>query len=333
MKELLFNIQLFAELNTNTTTQTGSGKDLSAENKTYYDKMLIKLAAPNLIHNQFGQKRNIPKNNGKTIEFRKFTPLGKATTPLTEGVTPNGQSLDVTALTATVHQYGGYVTISDNLELTALDPMVQETIGLISDQAAQTIDTVERDILVTGTNVQYADGSVEGRSALTSSHKMTVDVLKRAVRTLKKLNTPKIDGYYVAIMHPSVAYDLMADPEWIDAQKHTPGNVEKLFKGEIGEIAGVKVVESTEAKIWASAGSGGASVYATLVLGKDAYGVTDIEGGGLQTIIKAKGSAGTADPLDQRSTVGWKANHTAEILVQEYMVRVETASSFNDEAN
>jgi N4-gp56 family major capsid protein len=134
-------------------------------------------------------------------------------------------------------------------------------------------------------------------------------------------------------MHPSVAYDLMADPEWIDAQKHTPGNVEKLFKGEIGEIAGVKVVESTEAKIWANAGSGGASVYATLVLGKDAYGVTDIEGGGLQTIIKAKGSAGTADPLDQRSTVGWKANHTAEILVQEYMVRVETASSFNDEAN
>ena len=329
MKEL-FNIQLFAELNTNVTTQTGSGKDLSAENKTYYDKMLIKLAAPNLIHNQFGQKRNIPKNNGKTIEFRKFTPLGKATTPLTEGVTPNGQSLDVTALTATVHQYGGYVTISDNLELTALDPVVQETIGLISDQAAQTIDTVERDILVCGTNVQYADGSVEGRSALTSSHKMTVDVLKRAVRTLKKLNTPKINGYYIAIMHPSVAYDLMSDPEWIDAQKYTSANVSKIYYGEIGEIAGVKVIESTEAKIWKA---GDMSVYATLIFGQDAYGITDIESGGLQTIIKAKGSAGTADPLDQRSTVGWKANHTAEILVQEYMVRVETASSFNDEAN
>ena len=159
---------------------------------------------------------------------------------------------------------------------------------------------------------------------------MTVDMLKRAVRTLKSQNAPKIDGYYVAIVHPSVAYDIMADPEWSEANKYTAGNVNKLFKGEIGEIAGVKIVESTEAKIWKQ---GDLSIYGTLVIGKDAYGVTDIEGGGLETIIKPLGSAGTGDPLDQRSTVGWKANHTAEILVNEYMVRIETASSFNDDAN
>jgi N4-gp56 family major capsid protein len=159
---------------------------------------------------------------------------------------------------------------------------------------------------------------------------MTVDYLKRAVRTLKAHNAPKIDGYYIAIMHPSVAYDLMSDPEWVDAQKYTAGNVNKLYKGEIGEIAGVKVIESTEAKIWKE---GDTSIYGTLVIGKDAYGVTEVEGGGLQSIVKPLGSAGTADPLDQRSTVGWKATHTAEILVQEYMVRIETASSFTDEAN
>ncbi|MBQ2942627.1 MAG: N4-gp56 family major capsid protein [Clostridia bacterium] len=312
-------------LNTNTMSA-----NLKAEDKTFYDRTLIHMAKPNLIHGQFGQKRDIPKNGGSSIEFRKFTPLGKATTPLTEGVTPDGQNLDVSTITATVHQYGGYVTISDNLDVTGVDPMITETLGLISDQAAQTIDTVERDILVGGTNVQYADGSVEARESLTAEHKMTVDVLKRAVRTLKMNNTPKISGYYIAIMHPSVAYDLMADPDWIDAQKYTSANVNKIYFGEIGEIAGVKVIESTEAKIWKE---GDLSVYGTLIFGKDAYGITDIEGGGLTTIVKALGSAGTGDPLNQRSTVGWKAYHTAEILVEPYMVRVETASSFNDDEN
>lgn len=330
MKEL-FNLQLFAEnLNVNTTTQTGSGKDLSVENKTFYDKDLIRLVGPNLIHGQFGQKRNVPKNGGKTIEFRKFSPLGKATTPLTEGVTPEGQSLDVSKIEATVKQYGGYVAISDTLDMTAIDPVVTETVALISEQAAKTLDTIERDILCAGTNVQYADGSVESRASLTSSHKLTVDMLKRAVRTLKSQNAARIDGYYVAIVHPSVAYDLMSDPDWTDAQKYTAGNVTKLFKGEIGEIAGVKVVESTEAKVWKQ---GDLSVYGTLVIGKDAYGVTDIEGGGLETIIKPLGSGGTSDPLNQRSTVGWKSFHTAEILVNEYMVRIETASTFSDNAN
>ena len=300
------------------------------ENKTFYDKTLIRLVGPNLIHAQFGQKRNIPKNGGKQIEFRKFSPLGKATTPLTEGVTPEGQSLDVSKVEATVKQYGGYVAITDTLDMTSIDPVVTETISLISDQAAKTLDTIERDILCAGTNVQYADGSIEARSALTSNHKMTVDMLKRAVRTLKSQNAARIDGYYVAIVHPSVAYDLMADPDWADAQKHTAGNVNKLFKGEIGEIAGVKVVESTEAKVWKQ---GDLSVYGTLVIGKDAYGVTDIEGGGLETIVKPLGSGGTSDPLNQRSTVGWKSFHTAEILVNEYMVRIETASTFSDNAN
>ena len=323
----LYNLQLFAgELNTNTTGSEG----VAVEDKTFYDKALVRLAGPNLIHGQFGQKRNIPKNGGKTIEFRKFSPLGKVTTPLTEGITPDGQNLDVKAITATVKQYGGYVTIADALDLTAVDPVVTETLGLISDQAGRTLDTLERDILVTGTNVQYADGSVDGRAELTSTNKMTVDILKRAVRTLKLNNTPKINGYYIAIMHPTVAYDLMSDPDWIEAQKHTSGNVNKIYYGEVGEIAGVKVIESTEAKIWKE---GDKSIYGTLVFGKDAYGITDIEGGGLKTIVKALGSGGTADPLDQRSTIGWKAFHTAEILVQEYMVRIETASSFNDDAN
>ena len=108
------------------------------------------------------------------------------------------------------------------------------------------------------------------------------------------------------------------DPEWIDAHKYT--NPTNLYEGEIGEIAGVRFVQTTEAKIYEN------GVFGSLFFGENAYGVTEITGGGLQTIVKQKGSAGTGDPLDQRSSVGWKAIKTAEILVQPYLVRVESCS-------
>lgn len=111
----------------------------------------------------------------------------------------------------------------------------------------------------------------------------------------------------------------MRDPEWIDAHKYA--QPENLYEGEIGEIAGVRFVQTTEAKIY----SGG--VFGTLVMGDGAYGVTEVTGGGLQTIVKQKGSAGTADPLDQRSSVGWKAIKTAELLIPQYIVRVESKSA------
>ena len=140
-----------------------------------------------------------------------------------------------------------------------------------------------------------------------------------------------IDGYYVAIIHPDVAYDLTEDPEWKDWHKYT--TPEEKFEGEIGKIDKVRFVETTEAKIFAKAGSDSVDVYSTLVLGANAYGVTEVTGGGLEHIVKQLGSAGTADPLNQRASVGWKSTKTAERLVENYMVRIETASSFNSGAN
>ena len=122
-----------------------------------------------------------------------------------------------------------------------------------------------------------------------------------------------------------MAYDLQSDERWIDAHKYA--NPTNLYEGELGEIAGVRFVGTTEAKVY----EGG--VFATLFLGDGAYGVTEISGGGLQTIVKQKGSAGTADPLDQRSSVGWKAMKTAELLVDAYMVRIESGSTFNPTEN
>lgn len=323
MKELYLYLpvlNLFAG-NTNVTTDAG----LTEEMKTYYSDYLIDNAEPELVHNQFGQKHPIPKNGGKTIEFRKYSPLPKITTPLQEGVTPDGQKLNMSVITATVDQYGGYVELSDMLILTAIDNNLVIATELLGSQAGRTIDTLTRDVLAAGTQVQYAEGQVSARGAITAEHKLTVDAVRKAVRQLKRMNAKRINGSYVGIVHPDTAYDLMSDPKWVNVKTYS--DPEGIYEGEIGKIEGVRFVESTEAKVFEGAGASSADVYATLVLGANAYGVTDISGGGLQHIVKQLGSAGTADPLNQRATAGWKATHVAKILVDEYMVRVETGAT------
>ena len=321
---MMINLQVFAN-----QVQTTLLSGLSAENKTFYDMTLLDEAQAALVHDQFAQKRPIPMNGGKTIEFRKFASLPKATTPLTEGVTPDGKSLNVTAVTATVAQYGDYITQSDVLELTSIDNTIVEATKILGRQAGLTLDTVTRNVLQSGTNVTYCPKSsgdeVTSRAGLDATCQLTVKVVQHVVAKLKGQNAPTINGKYVAIIHPYVAYSLMRDPEWIDAHKYAqPDN---LFTGEIGEIAGVRFVETTEAKVY----EGG--VFGTLIMGTNAYGVTEITGGGLQTIIKQKGSAGTADPLDQRSSIGWKAIKTAELLIPNYLVRVESkVADFADTA-
>ena len=313
-------LQLFADL------QTTTSEGLSAEMQTFYDMTLIDEAGANLVHEQFGQKRPIPANGGKTIEFRKFASLPKAVEPLTEGVTPDGKSLSVTTVTATVKQYGDYITQTDMLELTALDNTILESAKLLGRQAGITLDTVVRNVLQSGTNVTYCpkvengvETEITSRDDLTENCQLTVDVVMQVVAKLRAQNAPTINGKYVAIIHPYVAYDLMRDPEWVGAHKYA--DPETLFEGEIGEIAGVRFVQTTEAKIY----NGG--IFGTLFLGADAYGITEITGGGLEVIVKQKGSAGTADPLSQRSSCGWKALRTAELLIPNYIVRVESYSN------
>lgn len=316
------NLQMFAQ-------QVTTTNDLTLEMKTFYEKMLLQTAEPNLVHHQFGEKYPIPKNGGRKIEFRKFDDLPKNLTKLTEGVTPDGKKMTVKNIEATVGQYGDYVTLTDVLELSAIDNVIVEATRKIGKQGGITMDTVIRDIVHAGTNVQYADGTVDSRENLAATNKMSVDCIRRAVRTLKNANTDaRDDGYFVAIIHPDVAYDLTSDPKWEAVKNYDP---EDWYKGEIGRIAGVRFVESTEApKFVNAAGSSSIDVYSTLIIGSGAYGVVEVEGGGMEILVKNKGSAGTADPLDQRSTVGWKATQTAVILNQDAMVRIETASTFND---
>ena len=291
----------------NSTTKTGgtysSAQDLSPEMKTFYDKNLIRLAEPELVHDQFGQKRPIPGGNGKVIEFRKFNALPSVPSDriLDEGITPNGQFYGVTAITAKIEQYGGYITLSDMLNLTAYDNNMQEVMKLLATQAGQVSDKITRDILAAGTNVSYA-GTAAARTDLTSSSVLTIEDIKKAVRKLKRVNAKTINGSYVAIVHPDVAYDLMQDSEWIDANQYAGSGA--IFNGEIGKMYGVRFVETTMAKIVKPSTL---PIYCTLVLAENAFGVTSINNGGIETIVKQLGSGGTADPLNQRSTVNKSA--------------------------
>lgn len=323
-KRLALNLQLFAA-NTQVTTQSS----LAYEMKTFYNKSLIDMAEPNLVHDQFGDKYPIPANGGKTIEFRKYSSLPKATRALDEGVTPDGTSLTVTHVEATVSQYGAYVTISDMLKMTAIDNNIVQALKLLGAQAGKTLDTIVRDVLAGGTFVQRVNNREE-RINLTSTDTLKPIDFFKAQAQLESMNAPKIDGSYVAIIHPLAAYDLMTCSEWLDVHKYA--DPQAIFNGEIGKLGNIRFVQSTEAKIWKDETCPeGLAVFGTIVLGANAYGVTDVEGGGLETIVKQLGEGD--DPLNQRATVGWKATKVAERLVEEYMVRIESCSSYSAKVN
>ena len=214
----------------------------------YYERALLENMKPEMVHNRDAQKRTLPEHNGKTVKFRRFTPFAAITEPLAEGVTPAGQTLTETAFTAMVKPYGGHVELTDEINFYLLDNMHQETAKLLADQAALSLDTISRNALNAGMNVQYAN-SKTSRGALSSTDKLTFAEIKTAVRNLKRKNVkPFADGFYHAIVHPDVVHDLTADTMWVDVAKYQ--DKVKTERYELGTIYKVKFFESTNAMVF-----------------------------------------------------------------------------------
>ena len=376
------------------------------------NRQLIKSAKAELIHHQFGQKAKLEKGKGKIVAWDKMSPLPLAKTPLTEGITPEGTSMNISRVTGIPKQYGAYIATTDQFDFFTPDPSpemlrINET---LANNAGETLDSLTADVLATGLNVYYAGGK-SARSELVEGDVATIDTIREIVRTLKVNKAKRIDGKYVAIVHPDIAHDLMSDEKWIHAQQYQARA--ELFEGEVGELYGVRFVESPLATVFRGEklgghdeltlaqldlenamvyinekltiqqansligrkvniggkiytidmadtttnsagetrtaiiftedvtdafmevdmkiypGEGAAAnkpVYSTLVLGADAYGVTDPKST-LENITKALGSAGSGDPLSQRATMGWKAYHLCKILTNMYMVRLESLAT------
>ncbi len=346
-----FNLQLFAEAGTVTNVTTGTVNAytgvantttaMSPTMKTFYDTELLENAREKLIFQQLGRKQSLPANHGKVVEWRKWNTLPEVD-KLKEGVIPEGKKLGMTSMTVPIDQYGMYVTVSDQLELHAVDDVILGATEEVGASAGKSFDKLVRAVLKTGTNVLYADvygtdgayvstpaTRTELVAASTKKAYFTPDMVNKAVTILKKANAPTYSGgKYVAVIHPSVTYDLRSHKDWVNVHQYSAPT--EIFNGEIGELHGVRFVEATLAPIIRS---GSTAVYQTMVFGKDAFGVVDPEGAGMETIIKDKREIG--GPLNQFSTIGTKFSMAAAILYPERFVIVESLSSYSaiDEEN
>lgn len=387
---------------------TNSTLNTTALNKDYYDRQLLEGAKTRFVFTKYGQKRTVPLNNGKHVEFRRWNlfDVDDNMCALEEGKTPEGQSLSQSSVEATLAQYGAYVEVSDMLEDTAYDKVLSDSAELLGEQIGTVMEWVTRDAISSGNNVQRVGGK-SSRSEIAATDTLTVNEVRKAVRTLKKAKARPftMDGrrpHYVCICSPDAVYDLQNDSLWQDVSKYS--NAESIYTGEIGRLFGVVFVESTEAKVIHQAvhtkvashtansaditlaeisdaaaaymGREGArinigdneytvksvdkannmitltaavttaiaadtvvyskeagalasdktaaDVHMTLIFGKDAYGVIDLENGAMESIVKPRGSAGADDPLNQRSTVGAKVTGFAAVILNDlWIVRIE----------
>ena len=307
----------YTNANTNMTTSAGIAPSL----QTYYNRTLLQSFEPELVHLQFGEVYPMPQNNGMVMNMRKIVPLEAKTTELLEGNPGDGTLLSETQVTVPLKQYGDYSNFSDLFDLANIDCNQTRKVELFANAGARSIDAVARDELATCTNVIYAGGKT-GRSALTSADKLSSVELRKAAKMLKKANAQRFNGYYVAIVGPETLYDLQDDENFSKVSQYCDS--ENIYTCEVGRLFGIRLVETSEAKIFEGAGASGADVASIIVLGKYAYGVTSWKGAKPRVIIKPSGSAGTADPLDQISSVGWKMDGFGVKLLQpEYAVRIE----------
>ena len=303
---------------------------MTPQMKTYYNTEALENARAQLRYAMFGKRQPLPANHGTTVEWRKrntFGDVGK----LTEGVIPVGKKFGYSAITADVYEYGDYTALTQRLKTHAVDNVMLDMTEELSAAGANTMDKLVRDTLMAGTAVIYApngENEVTSRGDITAACVLTPDLVAKARTELVKKNAPTIDGDYVCILHPSVAYSLRKASDWLDAHKYA--NPEAIYNGEIGKLHGVRFVETTNAKIWKTAKG---AVYGCLFLGKDAYGIIDPEAGGMRMIHKTEAEVG--GPLEQFGTVGVKFETGCKILYEDRMVRVECGSEYSavDEEN
>lgn len=315
----------------------------------YYDRNLLERAIPSLLYSLFGQNRPLPMNQGTRINFRRYGSLLAATTPLDESVTPVGKQLAVTDIFGLIDQYGDFVKLSDLLQMTVLDKIVLETQEILGEQAGDTIDQVHRAGLMAGTSVRFASDVADRGSIVNVITDADIDAVLRVlegnnskkIREIKvggaKISTYPIRQAYIGITHTDMRQDIEDLAGFISVEEYSSQG--DVLPQEIGATKNIRWLTTTNGMVWPDAGGLAAAtpplvsttgtdadVYGTLILGQNAYGVTSLGKKGIQSIIKQLGSSGSLDPLNQRSSVGWKSATVLSILNDDFMVRIESGA-------
>lgn len=321
---------------------------LSPRAIAFYSKTYIEALGPLLCYARHGLKENMKANSGKQINFAKYDRLAAATTPLSEGITPLGTNLIKRQVTADLAQYGDWTAVTDVVEIVSLDPEVTKTIEALGEQSGLTADTVLRNSLLAGTNEFYAN-SVVSRNLIAAA--ISATDIKKMVRALKAANvkpitamidpstgisTTPIAPSYIAIGHTDLEMDLrnLESSGFIPVEKYP--SQRKVFEGEVGSGWGVRFILTTNAPVLAGAGTTPGSgvkntgsltdVYQTIIFGQDAYAEVPLNKGSTGVILKLHSktdTSDTSDPLNQRSTAGWKTMYASLILDDDRLVRYE----------
>lgn len=305
---------------------------LAAELKPAYSRRLLSRFRQTNIFNKHGMKEGLPARSGKNLEKRRFESLPTSTTVLVEGSYAAEINGTWSSVTATISQYGQWAKITDVAEMQSFDRIVPEYVDNFRETMAEVLDTLTRDVIVGGTNVQYAS-TAGSRAQLGSGMYINLAELREATRTLKRANAKPVageGGRYVGYIHPDGMYDLQSDAELIDIYQFAAerGVSNPLFEGSFKDLPfGVRLYETTNAKIYPTAGLSSADVHALVLHGEEYFMVTDFDTMPPEVITKERGSAGTSDPLNQISTVGYKCSHGAAILNQNLGVRIEYVAS------
>jgi len=296
---------------------------LTGEMMTYLERTFLERSQQMNIHGEGAKEKVHTANSGKTVTFNRYSPLGVATTALTEATNPSETNISGATVSATVAEYGAFDKISSLLNATSIDRAAKEKTEVIAQNASETIDTLDRNELFTGATVQFA-GAKAALSLVAASDVLSVVEVRKAVRTLKKNNALVYgDGYFLAKVGPDTTYDLMGDSTWVNAHTYKDGS--ELYKGELGKLHRVRFLEcSSNQKSEAST----ATVYSNFFHGKEAFGRVTLDKGNFGLIIKESNKNDTSNPLNMFMTIGWKADgYAVKTLNSNWIVNVKTGAT------
>ena len=300
--------------------------------REYYDRLLLMTAYPGLIHNKFAQKRVLPKKSGDTIVFRRYSRLSTVPIALNDGITPPGASLSATDIKARVSFYGNFVTITNQVELTVEDQVLNESSRLLAQNMAQTLDEITRDVLASTSSVLQCSNGVNGAtpSELTKADidgavqtllGNDAEMISQAIQGANKFATAPIRPAFWGFMDTALLDDLEAVSNFISSANY-PSN-SPVLDFEWGSTGNVRWLYTSVGSVTTAA----TPVYNNFIVGKEAYAAVHLGSESGDFYVEPLGSAGAADPLHQRGSVGWQVPYTARILNDSFMINLMSTHS------